>query len=99
MIRGTTPTHTFNLSLDADLIHKVRVLYAQDGKCVLKKENDACTKDGCKVSVKLTQEETLLFNEGNVEMQLRVLTPTGDSFSSRIHVVSVDRLLEDEVFE
>ncbi len=99
MIRGSTPTHIFHLSLDADLIHKVRILYAQDGVCVLKKEDVDCVKDGQTITVKLTQEDTLTFKEGKVEIQLRVLTPTGDSISSRIHVVDVHRLLENEVFE
>ena len=98
MIRGSTPTHTFNLKLDADLIHKVRVLYAQNDVCVLKKEDSDCIKNGQTIVVKLTQEDTLLFKEGKVEIQLRVLTSTGESIPSKIHTVAVSKLLEDEVF-
>lgn len=98
MIRGSTPTHTFNCNLDADLIHKVRVLYAQNNVLVLKKEDADCIKDGQTIIVKLTQEDTLKFKEGKVEIQLRVLTPTGESIPSKIHTVNVSKLLEDEVF-
>lgn len=98
MIRGSTPTHTFNCKLDADLFHKVRVLYSQDDVLVLKKEDEDCAINGQTVTVKLTQEDTLAFHAGWVEVQLRVLTPTGDSIPSDIYKVHVDRLLEDEVF-
>lgn len=98
MIRGSTPTHTFNCKLEPDLIHKVRILYAQNNVLVLKKEDEDCIKDGQKISVKLTQEDTLNFKEGRVEIQLRVLTPNGDSIPSKIHTVDVSKLLENEVF-
>ncbi len=98
MIRGSTPTHTFNCKLEPDLIHKVRVLYAQNNVCVLKKEDEDCEKDGQTIVVKLTQEDTLTFKEGKVEIQLRVLTPTGESIPSKIHTVDVSKLLENEVF-
>ena len=99
MTRGSTPTHTFKCALDPELIYKVRVLYAQNGKLVLRKENADCTIDGQNVSVKLTQEETLAFREGLVEIQLRVLTRGGDSIPSKVHTENVAKLLEDEVFE
>ena len=98
MIRGSTPTHTFRLKLDPELIHKVRVLYSQDDVLVLKKEDADCIKDGQTVTVKLTQEDTLTFKEGKVEIQLRILTPTGDSIPSKIYTVHVSKLLENEVF-
>lgn len=98
MIRGSTPTHTFNCKLDPELIHKVRILYSQNNVLVLKKEDSDCIKDGQKVVVKLTQEDTLTFKEGKVEIQLRVLTSTGESIPSKIHVVPVSKLLENEVF-
>lgn len=98
MIRGSTPTHTFNCNLDPELINKVRVLYSQNNVLVLKKEGADCIKDGQKVVVKLTQEDTLAFKEGKVEIQLRVLTSTGESIPSKIYTVGVSRLLENEVF-
>lgn len=98
MIRGSTPTHTFNCKLDPDLIHKVRILYSQNNNLILKKEDVDCIKDGQTIIVKLTQEDTLKFKEGKVEIQLRILTSTGESIPSKIYAVNVSKLLEDEVF-
>lgn len=99
MRRGSTPTHIFTLALDADLIAKVRILYSQNNKLVLKKEHSDCVIDGSTITVKLTQKDTLAFDDGMAEVQIRVNTPDGDSIPSRIYMVSVERLLEDEVFE
>lgn len=99
MRRGTTPTHTFTLPFDTDTLSKVRVIYAQDDIPVLVR--DDAELDGNNVVVKLTQEETLKFNEQkNVEIQLRALTADGeDAIASDIMRASVKRLLENEVFE
>lgn len=98
MMRGSTPTHTFNCKLDPELIHKVRVIYSQANAIVMKKEDAECIKDGQRIIVKLTQEDTLRFKEGKVDIQLRVLTPTGESIPSKVYSVGVYKLLEDEVF-
>ena len=98
MRRGSTPTHVFNVSVDPSVIGKVRILYAQGGKLVLKKEHADCVIDGQKILVKLTQEDTLAFKDGTAEIQIRINTPDGNSVSSDICLVDVDRLLENEVF-
>ena len=98
MRRGSTPTHIFTLSLAAEMIAKVRVLYSQDGKLLFRKEGDQVAIDGQKVIVDLTQEDTLLFKAGKAEIQLRVNTPHGKSIPSQIYSVPVERLLENEVF-
>lgn len=98
MTRGTTPTHRFTLPVDADRASKIRVLYAQDGNPVLRLDTDRFALEGRTARVKLTQEETLKFDETKlVEIQLRVLTTDGDSLVSNVKWVSVNRLLEDEV--
>lgn len=99
MRRGSTPTHIFNVSLDPDLISKVRILYSQNKALVLKKEHSDCVIEGQKITVKLTQADTLAFKDGTAEVQLRINTPSGDSIPSQIYIVSVERLLENEVFE
>ena len=98
MRRGTTPKHTFTLPFDTDTLSKVRIIYAQDEIPVLIR--DDATLDGNTVEVKLTQEETLKFNEQKgVEIQLRAITADGeDAIASDIMRVSVKRLLENEVF-
>jgi hypothetical protein len=80
------------------MISKVRILYGQNDKLVLKKEHEDCVIEGQKISVKLTQEDTLAFRNGTAEVQLRINTPDGNSIPSKIYTVSVDRLLDNEVF-
>lgn len=100
MRRGTTPTHTFTLPFDTGLIKSVRVVYAQGGKVVLTKNTDDCTLDGNTISYKLTQEESLCFrNNQQVEIQVRVLTASGESLASDVMSVFVGRCLDDEVIK
>lgn len=98
MRRGSTPKHIFTLSLDASVIAKVRVLYAQNGKLLFRKEGDQVTINGQQVIVELTQEDTLKFRNGTAEVQLRVNTPDGKSIPSPIYSIPVEQLLENEVF-
>lgn len=98
MIRGTTPTHIFNLPFAASTISKLRLTYAQNGDTVLEKTETDCTFDGNTVSVKLSQEESLLFEEQyKVELQLKALTTDGETMATAIKAISVGRILNEEV--
>lgn len=100
MIRGTTPTHIFELPFDTDLIDKVKVVYAQDDRVVFTKEQAECTLEANVVSVKLTQEETLKLDcRKYVQIQLRVLTKEGEALASEIKTVDVKKCLESKVLE
>lgn len=100
MICGTTPTHTFTLPFDVDLIKSVRVIYAQDNQIVFVKNTEDCTLADNTVTVKLTQEETLSFDyKKAVEIQVRVLTADDESLVSGIKCVSVGRCLDEDVIE
>ena len=99
MRKGTAPTHTFALPFSADNIDKLRVNYAQNGEIVvIKTEEDADLHDNI-VQVKLTQEETLKFSAVNVEIQLDVLTKSGDPLRSDIYNIYPSRVLNEEVLE
>lgn len=99
MIRGTTPTHTFDLPFDTTIIRKLRIIYAQNDVVILTKGLEDCTIEGNTVIVKLTQEETLKFDAHAVaEIQIRVLTHANDALASKPKKISVNRLLENEVF-
>ena len=97
MIRGTTPTHTFNLPFDAVLIDKLKITYAQNGVVVLTKEKADCKIDGNAVAVKLTQEDTLKFDASRVQIQIRVLTTGGDALASDIVTKPCGEVLEEGV--
>lgn len=100
MIRATTPTHTFNIPVDADKIQKILVTYRQIGRNVLEKTNADMENDGNAWTVKFTQQETKMFTADiKVEVQVRVLTTGGDALASKIFSVPVERVLNDEVME
>lgn len=98
MIQGTTPTHQFTIPMDASSVDKVRVTYAQKDQVLLVKENEDCSIDGNVIEVKLSQEETLLFDEfSSVQIQVRVLTTGGDALASDLIRVPCGAVLDKEV--
>ena len=101
MIRGTTPTHTFNLPFEVGFIKSGKVTYSQDGEIILTKEIKECALDGSTITIKLTQEETLKFNctKGYVYIQVRLLTTGGDALASSLIRVEVDKCLDSEVLK
>jgi hypothetical protein len=96
---GTTPTHIFELPADvACTVSKVRVIYKQNEKIVLRKETEKL--EGESAVFKLTQEETLKFSYSDpVKIQVRVLTLGGDALASGIIIVSPYECLENEVLK
>ena len=98
MIRGTTPTHTFNIPFDTSMVKEVKILYAQDDVKLLEKKNGDCTLAGQSISVTLSQEDTFLFDSKKpVEIQIRVLTLGGDALASIPEKVGVSKCLDSEV--
>lgn len=98
MIRGTTPIHIFSVPVDPLLIDKLRIIYAQGNEAKIIRTLESCAIDGDKVSVQLTQEETLSLNSSQcVQIQMRILTTGGDALASEIKMYLIGELLEDEV--
>lgn len=98
MIRGTTPTHTFTLPFDVSEIRQVKVIYAQNDEEIFCKRTEDCELYGSAIKVRLTQEETFLFDcKKLVQIQIRVLTHGGDSLSTDVISTSVKKCLDDEV--
>ena len=100
MIKGTTPTHTFTLPFETAMIKSIQITYAQNDAVKLTKGNADCTFEGNTVSVRLTQEDTLLFAEkACVEVQVRVLTIGGDALASNIMRVRCHECLSEDVLK
>ncbi len=98
MLIGTTPTHTFGLPFETNVISKIKVTYAQNGRVILEKGNEECEFNENTVTLKLSQEDTFLFECGkNVEIQVRILTAGGDALASNIRIISADKCLDSEV--
>jgi hypothetical protein len=98
MIRATTPTHKFTLPFNyTQYVKKILITYYQKGNIVLEKNENDVQIDGNIVSYKLTQEETKLFSNGFVRVQVRVLTINDDALASEEQTVPIDNVLNDEV--
>ena len=98
MFKGTTPTHTFDVSIDTSLIKEVKITYSQNDKEVLTKRTDDCIIGEGMISTSLTQEETFLFESCKfVSIQVRILTLAGDALITEPMMMSVAKCLDDEV--
>ena len=73
VIRGTTPTHDFDLPYPAELINDIRITYSQGGHSVFTKTKSSCKIEGQVATISLTQSETLLFTpRKTVDIQIRI---------------------------
>ena len=98
IIRGTTPTLEFELPFGTDQLAEAYVTLAQREVVLVDKPLTECQCDGNKLTVKLTQEETLkLDRECNTEIQIRARLLSGDAIASAIIRESTERILKDGV--
>lgn len=96
MYRGTTPTLNFTLPFDCANITALSVAFAQDEVVVLEKTYDDCAMDGNKLSVTLTEDDTLLLDCDKREVEIQLRVGCGESrMASKIIKTSVDRILKD----
>lgn len=105
--RLTTPTHNFTIPIGMDDIKRCRVTYAQQDKIVINKDNSDNELDmslskiddnTTHIMIRLEQEETKKFVAGkDVQIQIRVITTTGDSIASDILLASVKQILDEDV--
>ncbi len=103
MFRGSTPTLTFNIPFDVSLIQNLFVSVKQTvGNDVIQvdKTIDQCELNENVITCKLSQEDTLKFDEcRNAFVQLRVLTKDNTSHVSDVFKVLVGELLKEGVIE
>lgn len=96
MYRGTTPTLTFTLPYETNLISKCYVSFFQKERIRVEKELANCDCDGNKISVKLTQADTLSFVSNTVvKIQIRALLTDGNAVTSKIMEMTVKDVLKD----
>lgn len=96
MRRGTTPTNTFSVPIDLSAA-TVYITYAQNNRTVIEKTGDELTfdsTDGYKIIVELSQQDTLAFKAGTVEIQIRAVFETGEALASNIIRTTFDRILK-----
>lgn len=97
MIRGTTPTLTFNLPFDTSMIKAAFITIKSRGVEVEKSGSD-CVFSGTTISTKLTQEETLSLPQSQLaNIQLRVLTVNEEALATNIYTIKVEEILKEGV--
>lgn len=100
MIRGTTPKLEFELPFDTLLIAKMYVTISQNNRVVIEKTIADCNCQGSAVTLALTQEDTLKFQQNSretAEIQIRIRTKDGNALASNIIRVFVGRILKEGV--
>ena len=98
MIRGTTPLLEFAIPFDTSLLAEAYVTLSQKGVVLVDKPLAECKCDADKLSVRLTQEETLkLEDDCTTEIQVRARTTSGDAIASAIIRENTERILKDGV--
>lgn len=92
----TTPTHSFIVNLDTAFISTIEVVYKQNNNIVLTKNKFSdFTLEPNKISWKLTEQETALFEEGKlVKIQMHVTTLGGDALTTQVVEVEVGEVLD-----
>lgn len=111
MIRGSTPQHTFTLPFVPPEGCEYRIVYAQGENykenILFERTTETITVDGSKLSIRLTSDETLLFNctphwhDGRlmpkpVKIQVGVKTPNDEVLWSNIIETTVSRCLRKD---
>lgn len=98
MIRGTTPTHIFNLPIETGTLKSVRITYEQFSRVILEKTENDVTMEDKTIRLKLTQEETLKFcKDCDISFQMKVLTADGVVLACPVKRLSVEDILNEEV--
>ena len=96
MYRVTTPTHTFHIPFDTELIDKLILTYSQNGKTILEKTEVDVILDDRTVSYTFTQQETKLFKADRAKVQMRV--KIGDRvMASNILTINISEVLNKEI--
>lgn len=96
--RGTTPTHTFTLPFEMDMISDLRITYTQNKEEVLTKGMKDIEVSENRISLTLTQEETYQFQAGvDVLVQIKIKTTEDLVLNSDIMTMRVNASLDNEV--
>lgn len=101
IIAGGNKLETFKLPMQAKYIKKLSLIYVQDNHIILKKDlNDLTISefDDSLLYFKLSENDTMRFNKGKAEAQLKVLLNDGEILVSAILKINVVESLDDMFF-
>lgn len=102
MIRGTTPILTFKINTEVDLnnVEKAEITFKSTSgtkeetwdlsRLILNAEEN-------KIYLRLTQQETLYFNVGKIDIQLRIKLNNDMVYASKIVTSTLEKILKEGV--
>ena len=95
MIRGTTPTHRFNVPVDMTDAEVIYISYRQDDRVLVEKTGSDIAVTDRYLEVRLSQRETLLFSDKeNIEIQIRAKFSDGTAIASNIIMLPVGEVIK-----
>lgn len=96
--RGATITNVFDVSIDLTDAVVLYITYKQYGRTVLEKQLEDCTVTQDKITVDLTQAESLKFAENkSVQIQIRARLSDNSAHVSNIMETTASELLKEGV--
>ena len=102
MTRGTTPTLKFHIDDEIDMSRITSVyITLKQRKTVLTKTLDDITVEPEEKMLYcyLTQEDTLLFNDGYISVQVRAIIDDSSAVASKIAMIDMGHILKEGVIE
>lgn len=100
MYRGSTPTIKLNIKSDVDFnqIDALEFTLNSNSNMKVATKNDVdIDVENKTISLALTQEDTLSFNVGIIEIQLRVKFNNGNAWVSPIKKTTMERIIKGGV--
>lgn len=102
MIRGTTPTIVLKFPEDAQPdftnIEALQLtLNSSDHKLVVNEDRVTIDAENNTIKLLLTQQDTLAFNAGTIEIQIRIKFNNSGVWASGIKKTTMNRILEGGV--
>lgn len=102
MIRGTTPTLTFKINTDLDfsLIEKAEITFRSVNGMKEKTWDESdlgIDPEEKTMTLTLSQDDTLYFNVGEIDIQLRIKLNNDMVYASKIVTSTLDRILKEGV--
>ena len=96
--RGTTPTITFTTPFNANMIVAGFITFTLRGKIIFDVDinDEAVTVEDEAIKLKLTQEQTLMFDEDDAnKVQIRLLLTTDDAVASNEVEIPIGGILRE----
>lgn len=96
MRRGTTPVLTCSVH-GADFSNYRIYATLQQGGLEMTIEDPICetSSEGCKVTIILTQEQSLRFKKGEALIQLRCINEEGVAVATSIATINIEKILKN----